>query len=514
MIYLAFFLLLGSLGGGCTLTSSKGSQGSLRVQLVNEPISLDPGFVEDGVGLQILGNTMEGLVGYQASGQLENRLAESYVRSADGKTYEFTLRPGVRWSDGRELKVNDFIFAFRRLLNPQSRSKLAYLFFPIQGAQAYHAGKKSVEALGVKEINGKLRIELERKTPYFIHALTLPQAFPIRKEILDTNQGNWPEKSPSLGPYQLASHDFGQKITLAQNPYYWGKPPFISRVEFLIVTDELTGMNLFQQGKLDIIPRVPSLDFSRLKKEGKIRVDSLLATYFIAFNCKKNPFQDRRWRQAIAGAIQRLEITEMLGSGELPAWSWIPKGLEGYSPYRDPMLVFQSSIEWAKRQPKLNDAILFGFDSGIRNSKIIEKIQQDIQKKIGVSVTLVQYDWKAYVQTLQIDAFPLFRFAWLSPFADPVAHLRVFTSNNLNNYSGCSNPEYDRLVEDIEGLDPGPLRDLKIEKAQKILLEEESFVVPIYHYVQNTGVSSRIQGFEISPFNVISLSHLSWKEKL
>jgi ABC-type oligopeptide transport system substrate-binding subunit len=118
-------------------------------------------------------------------------------------------------------------------------------------------------------------------------------------------------------------------------------------------------------------------------------------------------------------------------------------------------------------------------------------------------------DWKAYVKKLQVSAPQIFRFGWVSWIADPLPHMRIFMTGNANNYSGWSHREYDQIVEKIERLKPGPERESLLQRAQKILLEEEAVVVPLFHYVQNSAVSSRVHGFKMNPFGVMNLAELT-----
>jgi oligopeptide transport system substrate-binding protein len=295
---------------------------------------------------------------------------------------------------------------------------------------------------------------------------------------------------------------------LEKNPHSL-QPPRIEQVEFLVVEDESTGSNLFERGKLDLLTLVPSTDFDRLKSKGLIQTTPYLTTYYLSFNCKKPPFQDRRWRQAFAGAIKRDEITAALGAGERPAWSWIPFGLEGYIPYQDPKKVFAESIEWAKKQDKRNTNWVAMFNTGSRETRILEKVQQDIHQMYGISLSLFPMDWKTYIKKVQTDAPPLFRLGWMAPFMDPISHLQVFTTGNPNNLSGFSSPQYDQWVDQIGKMSPGIEREKKIGQAQKLLLEQEAAVIPIYHYVQNTGVAKRVRGFRANPLGIVQFRDLS-----
>jgi oligopeptide transport system substrate-binding protein len=148
------------------------------------------------------------------------------------------------------------------------------------------------------------------------------------------------------------------------------------------------------------------------------------------------------------------------------------------------------------------------FDASVRNQRIMEKVQQDLRKVLNLNLSLLPLSWQAFHQRIHRDPSPLFRYGWMAPFQDPITHLKVFMTGNLNNFSGCTDPSYDTLVNEIETLPSGPLRQSKIFEAQSILLEKEAAVVPLYHYVLQTGVSERIKTFKVNSFGMIQFKDL------
>jgi len=157
----------------------------LRVQLSAEPVSLDPALSEDGVSMQVLGNTMEGLVGYDGSGRLQLRLAQSYQVSKDRKRYEFQIRPDAKWSDGKPVMAADFVAGIRRAIGPGSLSKLLPLVRVIRT---------------VRDEDGKLVIELSEPVSYFLEAMSLNLAMPVRADLLEKNHNNWSDQFPTKSP--------------------------------------------------------------------------------------------------------------------------------------------------------------------------------------------------------------------------------------------------------------------------------------------------------------------------
>lgn len=492
-----------------TVPSSK----TLRVQLASEPASLDPTLAEDGTSLLVLGNTMEGLVGYDGAGALQMRLAESHVVSPDGRRYEFVLRAGARWSDGRPVVAQDFVTAIRRALTASHGARLAGMLFRIRGAKEFFAGKLA-ELPSVREEGGRLVIELTEPTPYFLQMLTLPIALPLRRDILQANAGRWPDSAPSTGPYHILSRQADRAIRLGKNTFYRAPTLDFEEVELVIVNDEAAALNLFESARVDILTRVSASELPRLRvRPAALRTFPFFATYYLSFNLRKPPFSDRNWRKAVAGTIRREELVHALDGGDLPARSWIPPGLEGHVPYSDPAPGFASSIQEIR---KISASIGLGvlsaaYDSGARNTLVMEKVQADLKRGLGVKISLNNLDWKAYLKSVQSDPPPLFRLGILAPFSDPIQILEVFTTASPFNTLKWSNREFDRLVDEIASLNPGLMRTDKIRQAQAILVEREAIVVPLYHYVQNHAVGSRVGSFRANPFGVIRFDELKAK---
>lgn len=456
---------------------------------------------------------MDGLYAINEKGQTVERLAERVDVSKDGRRLEFLIRKDARWSDGVAVSAQDFVTALRRSLAPGTPSKLAEFLMPIRGATDYRLGKRA-DLPGVFAHNEKLVIELEAPAPYFKSALTVPPAMPLRQDVLDANRGRWPENAPSTGPYRIERRVPDQELVLAKNPHYRqtgavGRS-YPERVKFVITRDESTAVSLFESGRLDILTRVPGYDLERLRKKGALYRDDFAATYYLSFNLRKPPFQERRFRQAVAGSVLRAEVVTALQTGEEPAWSWVPPGFEGFEAYaQEKLKVFAPAIAWVLLSKQNVPKVVSSFDTSGRNQMILEKVQQDLQKSLHLKIELQNMDWKTYVRTLQTEPPALFRFGWLAPFMDPLPHLQVFVTGNPNNLPRFSNAEYDRLVTEIGRLEPGPERLKKIQRAQTILIEEEAVVVPLYHYNQLHLVSERVRDFSVNPMGVIRFDTLT-----
>lgn len=489
MIKRAHFLFLlcivaGTVGPSCSRPNKTLSH-RIEIQIPSDPVSLDPAYAEDGLSLRILSNVMDGLYGYDSKGQLTPNLAESSNVQPDQKTYRFHLRARALWSDGERVLAQHFVDGIQRATKPGMPSKLG----------VFLNGIEKIQALSDQD----LEIRLKAPDPLFLHKLTLPPALPARLDRLAANKGIWAENFPVTGAYKIAVHKRDQFLMLEPNFQYWRLDPG-TRVDSLnwvflrVIQDESTALSLFEKGKLDILTRVPSYDFARLKKEGRIRSDPALMTYYLAFNTRKAPFDRAEARRAFAAAIHKSELVESLGTGEQPASSLIPKPLEG----------FRLFVKQAEKPMKFElKKWVIGFDSGARNQLIVEKIQQDLKKKFGVIVELQPRDWKSHIQSLTTDAPMVYRFAWLAPYRDALTFLQPFTSKDPNNYTGFKDPQFDAWVERANLMEPGVKRTEVIEQAQKFLVDQEAIVIPLYHYQHIFAVGTRVKDFQVNAFGTV-----------
>ncbi|MCC7442137.1 MAG: peptide ABC transporter substrate-binding protein [Bdellovibrionales bacterium] len=502
--------LLAFAAAGCDRSPrSRTPANEIVAQLSAEPVTLDPSRAEDGHALRVLMNVMDGLVGYDEQGTLQLQLAESYRFSPDGRQVEFTLRPGTEWSDGKPVTADDFITSFRRAADPRTASRLGGTLMPIRNLQAILKGRMPPSRLGVRADGRKLVFELERPAPYFVEALTLPLAAPLRADVLKANGGEWPVTAPVTGAYRILERKIDRHILLVPNARYWNASAFKDRlpVRLLSIADEATGATLFENGKLDILVRVPTFDIPSLHRQGVLHSSPFMGTYYLGFNVTKPPFDRAEWRRAVSGAIRRREITEALQTGDAPAWGWVPRGLEGHIPYRDPAPRFAEDMKKVREAiaaaPKAVPAVLVSYDTSARNQLILEKVQKDVSEALGLKLRLESSDWKGYVRRMRDDPSQIHRFGWMAPYADPSSHMQVFLSDNSNNHSKFRNAEYDSLVRKALELRRGAERAKLLERAQKILIEEEAAVIPLFHYEQVFALIPRLRGFKANPSGVV-----------
>ena len=292
--------------------------------------------------MTILRDCYEGLVSMAPDGSPIAGAAESWSVSEDGRRYTFRLRAAARWSNGDPLVAEDFVAAFRRLVNPATASQYALMLEPVVNAADIVAGRKPPESLGVAATDdATLVVDLAQPSPYFIAMLSHPSTFPVHRPTLAAKPKEFarPGYAVTNGAFTPSSWEIGSHILAIRNTNYWNdKANRIDVVRYVHVADPVTELTRFRAGDLDVTYTVPPGEVARLEKElpGQLRIAPHVGVYYYGLALDLPPFKDApKLRQALAMAVDREVLTQqVLGDGERPAYGWVPPGVAGYTPQR------------------------------------------------------------------------------------------------------------------------------------------------------------------------------------
>jgi oligopeptide transport system substrate-binding protein len=489
--------------------------GVLRINLGTEPPTLDWTRATDSVSITVIEQLMRGLTRLGPDLRPVPALAERWDVSPDGHVYTFHLREGVVWTDGVRLTAEQFVYGWRRLLDPETAAEYAYFLFPVRGAREFNAGKlDDPERLGVRAIDERtLQVELEVPLIYFPSLTTFMATFPARKDVIERHGDRWtePENIVTLGPFRLASWDHEYKIELLPNPGYWAGPPPLERVVAYMVGEGSTRLILFEQNILDLV-RVPPLEIRRFAGHPGYRRLPALRGYYYGFNTEKPPFDDARVRRAFSMGVDREELPKVLRGGELPAAYWIPPGM----PNHNPDIGLEFDPDGARRllaeagiEPEALPPIRIVFNHNEPTHRLVaENIQEQWRRHLGVSVELDSREWKVFLKELVVDPPPVYRLGWGADFPDPDNFMNLFASYSDNNHTRWGNPRFDRLVaEAARERDPARRQSL-YDEAQRILCEEDVPIVPLFVSTINLLVADRVTGFEPNPMDLLFLDEV------
>ncbi len=499
---------------------------TLNRGLVTDPESIDPHKVRSTQAADVLRDIGEGLVGYSASGELVGAAAESWSISDDGLSYEFKIRDDARWSNGDAVTAGDFVFALRRLADPATAAFYADAVAAIVNAEQIIAGELSPDELGVAVADDNtLVITLRQPTPYMLSLLTHPSTFPLHPGSLAEHGNDFarPENLLSNGAYQLESWEPASVLRLRRNEYYWNNAATsIDAVNYLVITQELTQLNRFRAGEIDITDTIPPESFAAVREQyaEQVHVAPYLGVYYYGYNLKKPPFADSpQLRQALSMAIDRETLVEkVIGRGEAPAYSWVPPGVNNYEPIRFSYADLSQEERNAAarrlyREAGYSDAnpaqIEVRYNTSDTQQRIALAIQSMWADALGVETTLVNEEFQVLLANMRDgEVTQIFRSSWIGDYNDAHTFLNILQSGNPSNTPGFSNELFDKRMQDAaEQTDPRKRR-LYLEEAERVLLSEHP-VIPLYFYVSKHLVSPRVQGWGDNVLDYHYSQHLS-----
>lgn len=484
-----------------------------------EPKELDPALATGDVEAHVLDNLFEGLVALDHETlQPIPAMAESWTVSPDGKKYVFKIRPNARWSDGKEITAEDFVWSWERALTPMTAAEYAYQLYYIKNGEKFNKGQiKDPKQLGVKATDKlTLEVELENPTPFFLQLAAFHTLNVVPKHVVTKFSGqDWTKEGNlvSNGPYKLKEWKLNRHIILVPNEYYWDKDAVkLTQLTFSPTENADTEEKMFISGKLHMTSTVPTLRIPYYRAQENKNVDAYhpfkltpqLASYFYRFNVKRKPTDDLRVRRALSLAIDRKAIVErILQGGQTPATSFTPPVM-GYSFKGDmPDTVTPAAIAEAKKllaeagypDGKGLPSIEILYNTNEAHKKIAVAIQDMWKKNLGIDAVLFNQEWKVYIDAQRKMNFTVSRSGWIGDYPDPNTFLDMFLTNGGNNLTGWSNKDYDENIHLAGQTLDQQKRFEYFHKAEAILLKELP-VLPIYFYTKNTLVSEHMKRFK------------------
>lgn len=478
-----------------------------------DPPSLDPNLGTSGPAAPVLSDLVEGLVIRGRHGAPAPGCAESWAVSDDGLTYTFRLREGLKWSDGQGLSADDFVYSFRRLLDPATGAPAAGLFFIIDGGEAIARKAAAPGSLGVTAPDPRtVVIRLVRPAPFFIQLLANSQGVPVPRHVIEEHGRGWARAGTlvSNGPYRLAERVPQSHMKLVRNPHsYAANEVGIDEVYWRPIQDLGAAFRQFRAGELDTVLMAPpdELGWIRENIPEALHMNPIQATYILAFNVNRPPFDDARVRRALAIAIDRDALAnQVLRGNVLAARSLVTPGTGGYPGLDTPG--FDRSL--AERQAEARELLAaagFGddqpltvtvvYDTQEENRKIMVAIAT-MWRSIGVRTELDSVEGRALFGRLRGRDFGIARSSVFAVFDDPYAFLQKFRSDSTDNRPGYGNADYDALLNRANSERDPQARQQLLMEAESVLMADQP-LVPIYWYIGKVLVAERVKGWIDAP---------------
>lgn len=522
-------------GALAMLMSSTALAVTLNLGNGSEPGSIDPHKASGDWENRIVGELFEGLVAEDINAEPIPGQAESWTISDDGLVYTFKLRADAKWSDGQPVTAQNFVDAFQRLFDPKTAADYAYLQYPIKNSAKIGSGEiTDFNELGVKAIDDKtLEITLESPTPYFIGALTHYTAFPVRKDIIEKFGDQWtqPENIVANGPYKLVEWVPGSYLKGVKSDTYYGKDSLkIDEIRWDNTEDLSAALNRYRNGELDILTDFPADQYKFLQDNypGQAQVEPFLGIYYYVMNQEKAPLDNVNIRKALSISVLRDVIgPDVLGTGELPAYGWVPPGTGNYEGEQYmPAWATQPYDQRVEEAKKLMSEAGYTTENPLKlqlryntneNHQRIAVAISDMWKQIGVDVELFNAETAVHYDALRAGDFNVGRAGWLLDYNDPsntLDLLKTGTAQNEginwgNNYGRYSNPKFDELLTQAASELDLTKRAALMHEAEKIAMDEFA-AIPIYWYVSKNVVSPKISGFSS---NAKDINRVRWMSK-
>jgi oligopeptide transport system substrate-binding protein len=490
---------------GCGSSESNVAEGN-RTGILHwgngtEPQSLDPHVATGVPEHHIIVALMEGLV-HKNSKTLEPEpgVAKSWTVSDDGRVYTFELRDDARWSNGDVHNAHDFVWSWSRALQPALGNLYAYMYFPIVNAHEFYKGEiTDFEQVGVKALDDlTLQITLKNPTPYFLQLLDHYSMYPVHQATIEkfgradergtrwTYQGNF----VGNGPFKLKTWEINRAIEVERNTFFHGNDEVkLNGIVFYPTENVTTEERMFRAEQLHYTNDVPidKVQTYRDANDPALKVVPYLGTYYYRINVREPHLQDKRVRRALGMTIDREQLTEhVLKAGQIPAYAMTPPNTRGYYPP-----VSLSFDPEAARQ-LLADAgypngegfpvteILYNTNEGHR--KMAVAIQQMWREHLNIEVTLLNQEWKVYLDSESSGDYQISRAGWIGDYVDPNNFLDMFLCDGGNNRTGWCNEEYDRLILEVAPTAKTHEERLAVFTQAETMLMDDLPVLPIYTY--------------------------------
>jgi oligopeptide transport system substrate-binding protein len=474
------------------------AQGVLNRGNGAEPESLDPAFAGGAAEINILGDMMVGLTTLDAAAKPMPGIAERWETSKDGLTWTFHLRD-ARWSNGAPVTAQDFVFAWRRLLDPRTASRTANILWVVKNARNVSSGTLPGTAPGVAAPGPRtLTVTLEHPAPYLPELLAHPAALPLPQK------NNAPV---SDGPYLLKSWMPNDHVTLAKNPrFYDAAKVRIGTVNYWPTPDTQAALRRLRAGELDMQTPLPSaqLDWMHANMAGALHITPSLALAYIVFNLRDPALKDGRVRRALNLVYDRDAVArKVMKLGEAPAYSYVPPATANYrggprfdfaaQPYPVRLAAARKLMQEAGYGP-FNRLRLEYAVSANPDSRRLAAVFQAMARQIYVDVQIRVADYQITLRNMRQGQFQLAYTTWLADFDDAANFLDLLRTGNPNNYASYRNPKFDAAMAAAEREADSATRARLMQGAEKIALADNAWLA-IRFLNQSEAVGPRVGGY-------------------
>lgn len=487
----------------------------VTVDIRAEPPELNTIKTTDVASKDILTQVISGLYKLDADDKPVPDLAKETKVSEDGRTYTMKLREDSKWSNGDPVTAHDFVYAWQRICSKEEAAVYGFIVYDnlVNGKEVYE-GTKAPSELGVKALDDyTLEVNFVNPIPYALSLFAFANYFPMDQKAYEKigpdKYAKDADKIVTNGPYKIEEWVHDDHITLAKNDDYYNADKIqIPKLKYVMMKDTNARMNAFKAGEIDSF-NLTGEQMVQAKKDG-INVKSYInkSNWYLQYNTKKKEMSSAKIRRAIGMSIDAKQLCEnVLNDGSVPATGLVPKGINGANQKDYTDAVGTITVFDKDKAKKLFEEGLSEIGMDAKNYKIslitddtsfAQKTatfyQDQIKQGLGITVDIKPMPFKARLAAMQSGDFDIVYAGWSPDYNDAMTYLDMFTTGNGNNYGKYSSPEYDKLIADsIVEVDPQKRQDMLV-KAEKLLVEQDAPVSPLYFSAVPYGVSDKVEG--------------------
>ncbi len=530
LLALSFTIIVLACSGGDSNVTTGNRDGILHYGNGSEPQGLDPHVVTGVPENHLIRALFEGLaVKNPYTLEPEPGVAESWGFSEDGRVLTFHINPDARWSNGDPMTAEDYVWSWRRALDPAMGNLYAYMLYPIKNAEAYATGKlKKPEELGVKALDPlTLQVSLNEPTPYFLQLMDHYSTFALHRATIEkfgkpTDRfTRWTrvENIVSNGAFTLKEWLLNRRITMEKSKTYWDADHVkLNGVVFYPTENIVSEERMFRAGQLHYTSEVPLEKipvYEAMDKSPYVQAP-YLGTYFYLINTSRPPADDVKVRQALSMAVDRQTLADtVLQKSVFPAYSITPPGTLGYQPpklfgydvKKAKALLAQAGYPNGENWPGLE----ITYNTSESHRKIAVALQQMWKEALNIDITIANQEWKVYLDSVTQMSFQVARRGWIGDYVDPNNFLDLYLTDGGNNNTGYADPRYDELI-----LTKAPQAKTKEERfalfhEAETMLMEEMPIIPIYTYTSKHLIHSSVHGLPSNLMDSLNLKYV-WLE--
>lgn len=486
---------------------------ALTINNASEPETLDPHLASGVQESNIIRQYLEGLTNTDLDGKTVPGMAESW-ETADNKTWVFKIRD-ANWSNGDPVTAHDFVYSFRRLVDPMTASPYSSY---LEDAHIVNAtdvinGKLPTDQLGIKAIDDKtLEITLDEPVPYFPDMLFHSSVKPVHQKTIEQFGTKWtnPENIVANGPFKPSEWVVNEKIVLTRNPnYYDNANTTLETLTILPISSATTDVDRYKAGEIDITAsELPPEQFDNLKQTlgDELKTGPTLCTYYYDLNNEKPPFNDVRVRRAIALASDRETITDkVLGQGQEVAYQFTPTATAGGVSFTPEWKAWPMEQRVAEAQKLLAEAgynaqnplkFTLLYDTNEQHKKIATAMESIWKQNLQfVQIDMTNQEWKTYLDSRRNGDYEMARARWCGDYNEASTFLNLRKSTNSNNNTRYNNPAYDAIIAKTvaAGISDNERRAL-YEEAER-LLEQDMAHNNMFYYANVRLVKPYVKGY-------------------